>query len=42
MTVTELRKRAEELEAEGFGAVKVTLIDELARRKNSQSRSYGI
>ena len=35
MTVTELRKRAEELEAEGFGDVQVTLIDEFARRKNS-------
>ena len=34
MTVTELRKRAEELEAEGFGDVQVTLIDEFARRKN--------
>ena len=42
MTVTELRKRAEELEAEGFGDVQVTLIDEFARRKNSQPRPYGI
>lgn len=41
MTVTELRKRAEELEAEGFGGVQVTLIDEFARRKN-KPRSYGI
>ena len=41
MTVTELRKRAEELEAEGFGDVQVTLIDEFARRKN-KPRSYGI
>lgn len=41
MTVTELRKRAEELEVEGFGDVQVTLIDELARRKN-KPRSYGI
>ena len=42
MTVTELRKRAEELEAEGFGDVQVTLIDEFARRKNRQPRAYGI
>ena len=41
MTVTELRKRAEELEAEGFGDVQVTLIDEFARRKN-KPRPYGI
>ena len=41
MTVTELRKRAEELEEEGFGGVQVTLIDEFARRKHKQ-RSYGI
>ena len=41
MTVTELRKRAEELEAEGFSDVQVTLIDEFARRKN-KPRAYGI
>ena len=35
MTVTELRKRAEELEAEGFGDVQVTLINEIAWRKHS-------
>ena len=42
MTVTELRKRAEELGAEGFGDVQVTLIDEFVRRKNSQPRPYVI
>lgn len=42
MTVTELRKRAEELEAEGFGDVKVTLIDEFSRSRNREPRSYGI
>ena len=42
MTVTELRQRAEELEAEGFGDVKVTLINEIAWRKHSQPRPYGL
>ena len=42
MTVTELRKRAEELEAEGFGDAKVTLIDEFARNRNRPPRAYGI
>ena len=42
MTVTELRKRAEELEAEGFGDAKVTLIDEFARNRNKPPRTYGI
>lgn len=42
MTVTELRKRAEELEAEGFGDVQVTLINEIAWRKHSQPRPYGL
>ena len=40
MTVTELRKRAEELEEEGFGGVQVTLINEIAWRKNNQPRPY--
>lgn len=42
MTVTELRKRAEGLEAEGFGNVQVTLIDEFARFLIRGPRSYGI